>query len=338
MYIRHSFYMDIQIKSKRILVTALNWGLGHATRCIPIINELKKNNEVAIASDGYALEILKMAFPELSYYELPAYNIHYRYQSMVLNMAVQAPKFWTIYRKEKRETQSIIRDFGANVVISDNRFGVIGKDTYNIFMTHQLNIPMGNIFLGKIANEIHHFFINQYDECWVPDSQENPLAGKMSQAHSPIPKKYIGILSRLEPKQVEKDIDIIAVLSGPEPQRTKLEDSLLRHIDSKNNKVVLVRGSNENFIHHHNIEIHNFLGSERLNALMNRSKMVICRSGYTSLMDLRKLNQKAILIPTPGQYEQEYLADQLDGKYGFITLKQSDITQDSLGRKISNCR
>lgn len=330
--------MDIQIKSKRILVTALNWGLGHATRCIPVINELKKNNEVAIASDGNALKILKMAFPELQCYELPAYNIHYRYQSMVLNMAVQAPKFWTIYHKERKETQSIIRDFRADVVISDNRFGVIGKGTYNIFMTHQLHIPMDNIFLGKIANEIHHFFINQYDECWIPDDQEHPLAGKMSQANCLIPKKYIGILSRLEPKQVEEDIDIIAVLSGPEPQRTKLEEYLLQNIDSTNNKVVLVRGTNENFIHHPNIEIHNLLGSEALNALLNRSSMVICRSGYTSLMDLRKLNKKAILIPTPGQYEQEYLANELDGKYGFFALKQCEISHDGLSKKIEEIR
>jgi hypothetical protein len=299
---------------------------------VPIIKDLQnKGNTIAIASDGEALILLRKEFPDFDFFELPEYGINYKYQSMIINMAVQGPKILSAIKNEKKVAEQIANSWSADMLISDNRLGFRSKSTKNIYISHQLNIPHPNKIISTIANRLHHHFINKYDECWIPDYEDKrSLTGKMTKAQLKIAKYFIGVHSRLVKKDVKKDIDLAIVLSGPEPQRTYLENTLLKKTGTlSDKKIVLIRGTEKSFTSFlpNHITIHNLLASSDLNDIINRSKKVICRAGYSSIMDLVSLGKGATLIPTPGQYEQEYLGKELDGRFGFRCLEQGDLEE-----------
>lgn len=318
--------------NKRIIVAPLHWGLGHATRCIPIINTLLEKNTIAIASDGEALLLLQKEFPQLESFELPSYNIRYTFDSMIANLVVQGPGTLSTIRKENKKAKEIASDWNADVIISDNRFGFRSDKTKNIYITHQLNIPSNNHMISNIASGIHHRIINKFDQCWVPDYKGSKnLAGKLSQVNIKTPTTYLGPLSRMHIERRPIKYDYTAILSGPEPQRTKLESLILQAFStSSSHRLCLVRGTNtekRTKPSKENIEIFDLLTTDELNDVLNTSAHIICRAGYTSIMDLIQLNKPATLIPTPGQYEQEYLAKRLDGKYSFSICQQKECVQ-----------
>jgi len=318
--------------NKRIIVAPLYWGLGHATRCIPIINSLLVDNTVAIASDGAALTLLQKEFPDLESFELPSYNIRYTFDSMIANMIIQGPGGLTTIKKENKRANQIAQEWKADVLISDNRFGFRSDVTENIYITHQLNIPANNPVISNIASRIHQKVISKYDQCWVPDFKGGKnLAGKLSQVNIKTPTTYLGPQSRLYKENLPIKYDFTAVLSGPEPQRTKLENIILEVFSAfPSIRLFLVRGTSErrNFDSiNANIKVFDLLTSRDLNHVLNASSHIICRSGYTSIMDLIKLEKSATLIPTPGQYEQEYLAKRLDGKFNFSVCSQKNSSQ-----------
>jgi UDP-N-acetylglucosamine:LPS N-acetylglucosamine transferase len=313
-------YFKLTTKLKKtVLIAPLNWGLGHATRCIPIINALLQAKvEVIIASDGTALELLKKEFPELTHLELPAYNVTYRTSNMVWNIGTQVFKISWAMTQEWFVLRRLIKQYKIDAVISDNRFGCWSKQVPTVFMTHQINIKIPNRFLQFFANRFNHFSLGLFNEVWVPDMENEPnLAGELAHKHSLSKVKYIGILSRMKPLKVEKKYDIGIVLSGPEPQRTYLQTLLLDQIRDFHQKVdstvrfLFIKGKTnlEEYSETANIEIHGYLTSKSLNQKMSACDLLIVRSGYSTLMDLAKLNKKAVLIPTPGQTEQEYLAE-----------------------------
>lgn len=319
----------------RVLVAPLDWGLGHATRCIPIISALLQNEcEVIIAVDGATSSLLRNEFPAIDFLPLRGYRIRYSKNKFFLpwNMIVQLPKVaYAIYR-EHHWVNAVIKKHKVDAVISDNRFGMYNKKIRSIYITHQLLIKTGNRFSENFLQRLHFYFINKYTKCWVPDFEENELAGKLSHpANIPQNVRYIGALSRFEKKQVdaEKKYDLLIMLSGPEPQRTILEKILLNDLTIYKGKTLLVRGlpGNDTIIQSENasLEIINHLSGEELNKAIQQSLMVISRSGYTTIMDLIKLNKNAILIPTPGQTEQEYLAHYLMRKKIFFSLEQKDF-------------
>ncbi|MDF1696537.1 MAG: glycosyltransferase [Saprospiraceae bacterium] len=313
--------------NKRIVVAPLFWGLGHATRCIPIIKSLQKNNTVAIASDGEALTLLQAEFPELESFELPAYSIRYTFDSMLANMIVLGPGSLRTIRKEKNRAEEIVQNWKADILISDNRFGFRSGFTENIYITHQLNIPANNRVISNLASRVHQRIIAKFDQCWVPDFKGSKnLAGKLSQVNIQTPTKYLGALSRMQKATIPIEFDFTAVLSGPEPQRTKLEEIILKAFSQfEAHRFCLVRGTNSKRNSESipsNVRVYNLLASADLNKVINSTTHIICRSGYTSIMDLVLLNKEATLIPTPGQYEQEYLAKRLDGKYRFQVCHQ----------------
>jgi len=318
--------------NKRIIVAPLCWGLGHATRCIPIINSLLEKNTIAIASDGEALTLLQKEFPNLESFELPSYNIRYTFDSMIANLIIQSLGSLATIKKENKRAKQIAKEWKADVLISDNRFGFRSDQTENIYITHQLNLPANNPLISNIASRIHQRIIAKFDQCWVPDFKGSQnLAGKLSQVNIKTLTVYLGPQSRMQKESISIQYDFTAVLSGPEPQRTKLENILLNIFSkSPNKRFCLVRGTSEkrnSTSTFDNIEIFDLLISNNLNQVMNASSHIICRSGYTSIMDLIKLEKPATLIPTPGQYEQEYLAKRLDGKYNFEVCNQKDCPQ-----------
>lgn len=302
---------------KRILVAPLNWGLGHATRCIPLIQALLDNSFVpVIASDGIALKLLQKEFPELETVELPSYNITYskKGQFFKLKMLQNSPKLIKAVKAEKKATQAIIEKHQIDGIISDNRLGVHSKHIPCVFMTHQLKVLSGNT--TWLSTNLHQKIIKRFDECWVPDTiGEDNFSGEIG--HTTvlgIPIKYIGTLSRFKKLDCPLKYDLMVLLSGPEPQRTLLQDFLLKELETYKGKLLFVKGVVEGESKatiNKQLTCYNYMTSIALEKAINESKLVLSRSGYTTVMDLAKLEKKAFFIPTPGQFEQEYIAKRL---------------------------
>jgi len=315
------------ISKKRILVAPLNWGLGHATRCIPIIDALiALDFEPIIASDGIALELLKKEFPNLRFLELPSYNITYskKANGFKLKLIKDSPHLIKTIKKEKKLIKEFITTEKISGIISDNRFGVRHKSVPSVFITHQLRVLSGNT--TWLSSKLHQKIIDKFDECWVPDHPGIPnLSGELGHIeNSKKPLKYLGPLSRFEKQDPLKTNDLLVVLSGPEPQRTLLQEKLLNELTLFTGNICFVKGLVERdqlISKEKNLTIYNFMTSGQLEEAINSSALVLSRSGYTSIMDYAKLEKKAFLIPTPGQFEQEYLAKKLeqDGIAPFCT-------------------
>ena len=208
---------------KNILVAPLNWGLGHATRCIPIIRELEKNGFTPIlASDGIALQLLQKEFPNLQSLELPSYEIEYAKNGADFKwkQIKNSPKMIQAIFSEKKIIKKWIAEFNLQGIISDNRLGVRNKKIPSVFITHQLNVLSGKT--TWISSKLHQHFIKKFNECWIPDIQENPnLTGKLGHLEdNTLHLKYLGPLSRVEKKDLPIKYNLMVVLSGPEPQRT----------------------------------------------------------------------------------------------------------------------
>ncbi|MFN3908714.1 MAG: glycosyltransferase [Flavobacterium sp.] len=315
--------------AKKILVAPLNWGLGHATRCIPIIKALLQQGfEPMVATDGVALTLLQKEFPTLTFLTLPSYEISYAKKGIFFKwkLLFDSPKMLKAIKKERKLIKKWVKEHELSGIISDNRLGVFSKKIPSVFITHQLNVITGNT--TWLSSKIHQYIIKKYTECWVPDVAGTPnLTGKLGHLkNQDFPITYLGPLSRMEPKKLEKKYDLMVLLSGPEPQRSMLEEKLLKEVQRFTGEVLFVKGKMEKEqlidIHNH-VEIHNFMTSEQLEDAIQQSNMVLSRSGYTTVMDLAKLQKKAFFIPTPGQFEQEYLAKKYK-KEGLVPYAKQD--------------
>nr|WP_243694636.1 glycosyltransferase [Flavobacterium psychrotolerans] len=321
----------MNLTTRNILIAPLNWGLGHATRCIPIIKALEKNGFTPIiASDGVALEMLRKEFPHLQTLELPSYQIEYAKNGAYFKwkMLKNAPKMIQAILAEKKLVKKWTKEHHLIGIISDNRLGVCNKKVPSVFITHQLNVMTGNT--TWITSKLHQHIIKKFDECWVPDFETAPnLTGKLGHLEKPDFKiKYVGPLSRLEKKELPLKYDLMVILSGPEPQRGILEDLLKEKLIDFDGKVVFIKGkveTNQTKEQIKNILYCNFMTSDELEHTFNESNIILCRSGYTTVMDLAKLGKKAFFIPTPGQYEQEYLAKKLKRQGLVPYVKQDDF-------------
>lgn len=301
-------------KKSKIIVAPLNWGLGHASRCVPIINALISNNFTPIiASDGHSLLFLQQEFPQLKSLELPSYQISYG-KNLKLKLVLQLPKLYPTFKKE----HSLINDFITNNkdvvgIISDNRFGVFNPTIPSVYLTHQVNVLSG--FTTFLTSFIHKKIIKKFDECWVPDNSKSEFSGKLSIANKNINLKYIGVLSRFKKQEIKKEIDVLVLLSGPEPNRTLLEKKLISTFKNDERSIVFVLGKVEKHQKkwkEKNCIFYNYVLSEQLEKIINSSEIVVCRSGYSSIMDLAVLQKKVFFIPTNYQSEQEYLAQYLE--------------------------
>jgi len=323
---------------KRILVAPLNWGLGHATRSIPIINALINHGfEPILASDGGPLSLLKKEFPQLKTIELPSYSVTYAKKGGFFkwNLLKGSPKMMKAIKDEKKAVKSIIETHKINGIISDNRLGVYSKKVPSVFITHQLQVLSGST--TWLSTAFHRNFIKRFDECWVPDNHgEHNLSGKLGhpKIHL-IPTKYIGPLSRFNKINAEIKFKVLVLLSGPEPQRSMLETRLLKEFENCKGNFLFVRGvveDEQKKTEKNNIVIYNFMTSNQLEEALNETELVVSRSGYTTIMDLAKLNKKAFFIPTPGQFEQEYLAKRLN-KEGLVPCcRQDDFKIECLNK------
>ena len=313
---------------KRILVAPLDWGLGHASRCIPIANALEHEGfEVVFAASGRTLNLLLKEFPNNDFIKLDGYNVHYpKNGNMAWSMLSQSLKIIKGIRREHALLQEIIKDYNIDGVISDSRFGLYSDEVPCVFISHQLNIqaPVFADFIQKINFK----YIQKFDECWVPDDKNHSLSGLLSKVDSlPFKCRFIGALSRFEQMPKTDDLDILAIVSGPEPQRSLLEDLLKKQLIESDQKALLVLGKTEEEREEQlgNLRIVSHLNAKALNQAMVNAKVVISRSGYSTIMDLAVLNKKAIFIPTIGQTEQLYLAKFFYDKKLAFAMHQKEL-------------
>jgi uncharacterized protein (TIGR00661 family) len=325
---------NIKNENPHVLVAPLDWGLGHATRCIPIINQLiVLGCSIYIVADKNNFSLLQKEFPNTVFLRYKGYEIKYsrRKKFLLLKLIFQSPKIIFRVFQEKNWLKKVIKKYSIDAVISDNRFGMHNKDVPSIYITHQLYIKTGNRFSEKIAQKIHYYFIKKYTACWIPDLEKNGLASELSH-----PKKlpqnsiYIGPISRfISLPGSEIFNDLLIIISGPEPQRTIFEKEILQQIKLIKGNIIFIRGlpsENQKPENFGEVKIENHVPSYELNKMIEGSKIIISRSGYTTVMDLATLSKKAILIPTPGQTEQEYLAKYLSEKKYFLAEKQEQFS------------
>lgn len=301
-----------------------------------------------IAADNAPLAFLQKQFPQLEFVKYPGFRPQYsKSNSQILRMASSIPSALKNFRNDHNVMKRIIKNYDIDAIISDNRFGAWSKQVPCVFITHQLHIQIPKFMNGvrPIVDFVNKHYIKQYNECWIPDNHEEPfLSGKLSHPFfKNIITKPIGILSRFSEYKIvkeEKDIDLLVILSGPEPQRTLLENIILRQIPMFEGKIILLRAlpNSLSSIEHpyHNLHVFNHVDDETFISFVNHSKKIICRAGYSSLMDLVTLRKNALLIPTPGQTEQEYLAEYLSKKSAFTFINQDKLDLSKIDISDSN--
>ncbi len=302
-----------------VLIAPLNWGLGHATRCVPIIREYHaKGYRVVIAADGDALCWLQREFPDMATIAFPGFRIGYSSSgSQLFAMMRQLPKIIAGVVREHRRLKTIIQEENIQTVISDNRFGLWNKQVKSVYITHQLLIRAPYSWMEPILHRIHLWIIRHYDECWIPDVEgtEN-LSGDLSHKY-PLPSnaRFIGWLSRFSMREKaasNKNYTNLCLISGPEPHRTLFEQSMIEWFKNDPEPTLIVTGQpglRTQLRSIGNIDLVPDMSSGELQTYLLETPCIFCRSGYTTLMDLKVLGRSAIFFPTPGQPEQEYLAE-----------------------------
>lgn len=334
---RFQLKIDGLRKKRKVFVCPLDWGLGHATRCIPVISEfLRQDCEVYLGGSGKSMLILKEEFPELKLINVPGYKIQYAVKPFFfLFLIIQAPLFLFSVLREYFLLRKIQKREKFDIIISDNRYGLYSPQCKSIFITHQVHIilPGGLKIFQNAAHCIIHNAINKFDECWIPDFPgDKNLSGKLSHNIKNASNfRYVGTLSRFsETSLTEKQpvrYEIVAIVSGPEPHRSSFEKILENQLKIFKGKSLLIRGipGEMNFEKQGRFSKVNHLPAAKFAAVIQSATYVICRSGYSSVMDMLTLNRKALLVPTPGQTEQEYIAGYLNEIGLFPNMEQKSF-------------
>lgn len=325
---------------KRVIVAPLDWGLGHAARCVPVIRVLlQRSCTVLLAGSGESLDLLRQEFPALAAYTLPGYRPSYPRKgvNMPFSMLAQLRKFVSAIRDEHDALENMVRQHKAQLVVSDNRYGCWSAQVPSIFMTHQSNILMPQRFgwLSPWVRRMNARMMRRFTECWIPDDEQGSLAGNLASfdgLDTTIRRRYVGPLSRFTTRTARpKRYDILCVLSGPEPQRTMLEDIVWRALETFKGRACVVRGlpAEATTKHHPVAEVFNFMNSTVLQQAIESAAVVLARSGFSTVMDMARVGGKVIFVPTPGQTEQQYLAQRLRESGIACSVQQDDLNLDT---------
>jgi len=330
-----------------IIYAICSWGLGHSTRSLPIIRRLiKENNNITVISSGRSLELLRKELGEnVSYRDIPDYPL--LLSENARQFMAKSVIYWPLFIKRIEsgliKLAEILKEKKYDKIISDARYDMYSKKIPSYFISHQMRImnPL-RIKMFESGSELFNlFFFKRFSEVIVPDYKENDLSGDLSHNLKRIDEKklhYIGVLSDFKKKKMKKNIDYLISISGPEPQRSMLEDKLASQVKDLDGNVVMTLGKTEkqSKLEKDNITIYSFLSKEKREDLLNRAKIIVSRSGYSTIMDLAIMNAKALLIPTPGQTEQEYLSEYHNKMDTFYSTKQSDVNLKRDLEKIKN--
>ncbi len=336
-------------KRLKILISPLNWGLGHASRDIPVIDTLiEQGHSVFIGGSGDSIVYLKEYYDESKFIYINSPKIKYGKKNAIgPGFAISLVGFLKSIYRDYFALKRIYKREKFDLVISDNRPGLFSKDITSIYITHQVNVKTRkpNRLSGKLVKLFHAYMIKQFDYCIIPDNSGNySLAGELSYIKKTSNTYFAGVLSRFyNDKYVDEKLPInspfiLVLISGPEPHRTLFEDIVIQKFKDTKTQIVIVRGvvgykqKNERFF---NIKYYNNPSDSVLYALIKRAEVIFCRSGYSTLMDLAVCRKKAILVPTPGQPEQEYLARHFNEKFGFNVCLQKDLLRIKFCKVVS---
>lgn len=334
----------------------MDWGLGHASRCVPVIRAfMEAGCRVVVAASGRGAELLKrepgIYGGLLTIVPFPGFTVSYSRSFLFLKLLLQIPSFLYHMRAEKKMLGRLVREHGIGLVISDNRYGLVHPEVPSVMITHQLNplLPPPLRILQRPVSMIIRGWVRRFDECWIPDCREEPACKKLIRGWERLPAVFFtGWLSRFphaaahafnedarhgavpdggSPEGLRRELrpfryKVLFLLSGPEPQRTVLEGIILRKTENAGQKCLLVRGLPDGphgTEKRGDTEIVSFLDSAKLLRAVGESELIVCRSGYSSVMDMLVTGKDALLVPTPGQTEQEYLGKRL-GRKGWFTV------------------
>lgn len=317
------------ISGKTIFISALDWGLGHATRCVPLVKELKKNNTLIIGITSLTKGIFEEEFPDLPKVFLPEYNICYSTIFPVwFKVLIDWPKIKQVIKSEKEALEKIIARYQVNLIISDNRFGLYTKNVHSVFITHQVFLKTP--FLNALAHYFNKKYILNFDEVWIPDYEDEKrcLSGELSHGKHFHPNvKYIGPQSRLEKREsVEVKYDYLIIVSGPQPQHRLMAKQLVTLCDKYPQSKFALTSALVHIEPRENLEVFYQPNAQQLAEIITQSKSIICRSGYSTLMDLEHLEKKRLLlVPTKGQTEQEYLANYWMEKFKVQVVSENNF-------------
>jgi uncharacterized protein (TIGR00661 family) len=330
----------------RVLYGVCSWGLGHATRSLPIIRKLiDDGNEVTILTTSSALKLLKMELKDsANIIDFEDYPLPYTEKSKVflIKFCLFSPKLIKSIINEHKRFMKFLDKQKFDIIISDNRYGVFDKNTPSFFITHQLRvIAPGRVKI--IENNFERFnayFQKYFKNIMVPDYEHNGISGDLSHNLNLLKTdkvKYFGIMSDFSKMDVQEDVDLLFSISGPEPQRQVLENIVFEQINEFDGNILLSLGKRSNHeleikkkALNENIQLFDFLPGDQRERIMNRSKLIVSRSGYSTLMDIYALGKKAMFIPTPQQTEQEYLAKHHEemGNFLYVNQNELDLAQD----------
>lgn len=333
------------------MVCPLDWGLGHASRMIPVINRYRNTGyQVYIGASGKSGMLLKHTYPDLPFIHLPSAEIHYTSKGnwLIPALVFQLPSLLKATIREHQLIRKIVKDFHIDIVISDNRYGLFCKKVHCILVTHQISprLPLAIRWAEYPLHLILRIIILRFHSCWVPDfsDPQNNLSGILSHRF-PLPgnARYVGLLSRFNDLRGETmentgiTYKLVFIISGPEPQRKIFRDMAIRESMKITEKILIISGSVENeelpgINGYNHIEVVPHLNPLRFKQILEQAETIVCRSGYSMVMDLASLRKTAILVPTPGQSEQEYLAEYLSQKGWFSFIPQHEFSIDRISK------
>lgn len=313
-----------------------SWGLGHATRSLPVVRKLiEENNELTIISNGRSLELLKKELGEnIEYIDIPDYPmlVSENSRQFMAKSVVYWPTFIKRMESGLQKLKKILENRKCDRIISDARYDLYSRKIPSIFISHQMRImnPLRITMFERGSEIFNLFFFKRFAGVIIPDYKEDNLSGDLSHNLRRIDENklhYVGALSDFKKKQTKKDIDYLISISGPEPQRTMLEEKLVSQVNDLKGNIVITLGKTEkkDKFNKKNIETYSFLSKEKREDFLNRAKLVVSRSGYSTIMDLAVIGTKALMTPTPGQIEQEYLGQYHNKKGTFYSVNQNRI-------------
>lgn len=333
----------IWIKQRmKVLFAVGSWGLGHATRDLPLINRLLESGcELTVVSTDRALSLLRKELgPRCEFFDWPDVPkpLARTAKLFYTKFALSVPLVFRTILSEHRTLQNLLRRRRFDRIISDNRFGIHSRriDSYQIAHGLRAIAPRRNRQLELALEYFCYSWLRPARRVIVPDYLHDGLSGDLSHNltfFEPERLEYIGILASVRRRPVEPDVDLFVTISGPEPQRAILEEIVLGQVDALPGKVVVALGKPEEPLRtwqHDGAQVYSYLDRRQQENLMNRSRLIVSRSGYTTLMELVELNRQALLIPTPGQTEQEYLGwlHNSRGTYLSVTQQRLDLRRD----------
>lgn len=318
----------------KVLFATSSLGLGHATRDLPLIHALQKEgHEVVSLSTGRALQLLKREAPDCQFLDIPDYPLFFTQNRMsVSRLLALSPRIFSAMHREHVLAEKLRKKYDLDMIVTDGRYGAFSKHIPSYWVSHQLRfISPGRFFPAELGAQFMHTLVQKnFVNVLVPDYEDESLSGDLSHNLRFMNKSklnYLGVLSQVQKRDVKQDVDFFVSLTGGVPSGSSFERSVLSQLHKLPGKVVVTRGLPEaagRVEERGHATIYGHLDREQQSEMMNRAKFVVCRSGYTTLMELAELNKRGYFVPTPGATEQQYLAKfhREQGTFDFASQKQ----------------